>query len=123
MNYDNAPIGNTCPIIDNVIGKMDVAKDEAEYISNHPEEDSSDEANNILAELTDAIKEIEVVRNANSELRSWGNEEYNRAEEAEKERDEAIRDKEYLQEEIDELKSKIEELEAQLITEKNKKEF
>lgn len=111
---DNAPIGHTCPIIDNVIGKMESAKNEADYISKHPEEDSSEEANTILGELVDAIKEIEDVRSANSELRDWGNEEYNRAEEAEGERDEAIRDKEYLQEEIGELKAKIEEMETQL---------
>ena len=111
---DNAPIGHTCPIIDNVIGKMESAKNEAEYIFKHPEEDSSEEANTILGEMVDAIKEIEDVRSANSELRDWGNEEYSRAEEAEGERDEAIKDKEYLQEEIDELKAKIEKLENQL---------
>ena len=111
---DNAPIGHTCPIIDSVIGKMESAKNEADYISKHPEEDSIEEANTILGELIDAIKEIEDVRSANSELRDWGNEEYNRAEEAEGERDEAIKDKEYLQEEIDELKAKIEELEYNL---------
>jgi chromosome segregation ATPase len=111
---DNAPIRHTCPIIDNVIGKMESAKYEAECISEHSEEDSSEYANTIRGELIDAINEIEDVRSANSELRAWGNEECNRAEEAEGERDEAIRDKEYLQEEIDELKAKIEELETQL---------
>ena len=111
---DNAPIGHTCPIIDNVISRMESSKEEADYISLHPEEDSSEEANTISNEIKIAILEIEDVRSANSELRDWGNEEYSRAEEAEKERDEAIRDKEYLQEEIDELKAEIKELENQL---------
>ena len=112
---DNAPIGYTCPIINSVIDRMKLAKNEADYISKHSqEEDSTGGASIILEELSNAIEEIEDVRSANSELRDWGNEEYNRAEEVERERDEAIRDKEYLQEEIDELKVKIEELETQL---------
>jgi chromosome segregation ATPase len=114
MARDNAPIGNTCPIIDSVIGYMESAKGEAEYIKKNPEIDSSDEAVNIIGELASAISEIENVRDANSELREWGNNEYERAESAEGERDDAIRDKEYLQDEIDELKAKIEELEAEL---------
>ncbi|MFV0556976.1 MAG: hypothetical protein ACK5LM_07755, partial [Lactovum sp.] len=53
-------------------------------------------------------------RSANSELRDWGNKEYNRAKEAEEKRDKAIREKEHLQKIVDELKIKIEELEIQL---------
>ena len=61
--------------------------------------------------MVNAIAEIEEVRDANSSLREWGNEEYNRAEEAEEERDQAIRDKECLEEETEELRAKVEELE------------
>ena len=111
---DNAPIGHTCPIIDSVIGKMESAKNEADYISKHPEEDSIEEANTILGELIDAIKEMKMLEAQIVSYGIGGNEEYNRAEEAEGERDEAIKDKEYLQEEIDELKAKIEELEYNL---------
>lgn len=110
-HYDNAPIGNTCPIIDNIIGKMEIAKREAEYLLKQKDIDVDEEANSIVGEMLDAIHEIEKVRAANSELRDWGNEEYKRAEEAERERNEAIRDKKFLQEEIYELKAKIEELE------------
>lgn len=32
MTRDNAPIGNTCSTIDNIIGKMEFAKGEAEWM-------------------------------------------------------------------------------------------
>lgn len=111
---DKAPVGNTCPIIDSVISYMDSAKGEAEYIKANPEEDSTNEAVNIISELASAISEIENVRDANVELRQWGNDEYERADEAEGERGDAIRDKEYLEDEIEQLKARIEELEEEL---------
>ncbi len=114
MARDNAPIKHTCPTIDNIIGKMESARGEAEYISKHPEEDSTDEARTIIDELCDAISDMENIRSDNSELRDWGNEEYERADYAEGERDDAIKDKELLQEEIEELKAKIDELENEL---------
>lgn len=89
--YDNAPIGDTCPTIDNIIGKMDNAKDAAEYIVEHPEEDSTEEARDIIAELVIAISDMEKIRSDNQELRKWRNDEYNRAEDAEGERDDAIK--------------------------------
>lgn len=111
-NYgDNAPIGNTCPMIDNIIGRMEAAKNEAEYISKNPEQDSSEEVNLILGELVEAIKEMEDIRSANSELRDWGNEEHERANEAEKERDELTGEVDELKSKIENLKSEIEELE------------
>jgi hypothetical protein len=93
---------------------MEYAKGEAEYISKHPEEDSSDEARMIISELCDAIEDMENIRNDNLELREWGNDEYKRAEELESERDEAIKEMEYYKEEAEELKIKIEELESEL---------
>jgi len=114
MARDNAPIGNTCPTINEVISNMESAKGEAEYIRKNKDEDSTEEANTIISELESAINDMENIRNDNVELRQWGNDEYERAESAESDRDDAIRDKEYLQEEIDELKQKIEELECEL---------
>lgn len=61
--YDNAPIGNTCPIIDEALSLMDISWD----LDN---EDESDCAKN----LTKAMELIEQVRGANSTLREWGNE-------------------------------------------------
>ena len=112
MSRDNAPIKNTCPTIDNIIGRMESALAEAEYIYKHPEEDSTDEAGTIISELANAIVDMENIRDDNTELRAWGNEEYERAEYAEGERDDAIRDTEILREELEELKTKIEELES-----------
>lgn len=56
---DNAPIGHTCPIIDNVIGKMETAKNEAEYLLKQTDIDVNEEANSILGEMIDTIKEIQ----------------------------------------------------------------
>ncbi|HKJ32804.1 MAG TPA: hypothetical protein VKA34_13300 [Balneolales bacterium] len=65
-------------------------------------------------ELTNAISGIEDIRTDSHTLREWGNEEYDRADYAEDERDDALRDKELLEDEVSELKSKIEELEEEL---------
>lgn len=112
---DNAPVGHTCPLIDGIISRMESAVNEAEYIyKNTEDEDAKDGSDSIIHELSFAIKEIEDIRSANSELRDWGNELHNRVEGLEEDIDDAIRDKEYLQEEIDDLKAKIEELEAEL---------
>jgi|GEM_PF-2338118 len=111
---DKAPISNTCPTINSIISKMESALNDAKYILNHPEEDSTDEAKLIIEELTDAISGMEDIRTDNHTLREWGNEEYDRADYAEDERDDALRDKELLEDEVSELKSKIEELEEEL---------
>lgn len=107
---DNAPIGNTCGMIDNIIGRMEQARNEAEYINNHPEEDSSGEAVSILDELYFAIKEMEDIRNANSELREWGNEQHDRADEAENERDDLLLEKERLEDRVDTLEAELNEV-------------
>lgn len=69
---DHAPVGNTCPMIDHIISLMEVAKMEAEYVLEHPEEDSSSEASEIISKLETAISDIENIRTANSTLRDWG---------------------------------------------------
>jgi chromosome segregation ATPase len=111
---DKAPIGNTCPTIDSIVSKMEYAKGEAEYINKHKDEDPTQEANTIISELQDAINDMENIRDDNAELRQWGNDEYERAENLESERDDALRDKENLEYEVDELKEKIAELELEL---------
>jgi len=118
---DNSPVDWTCPIIDSVITSMEEAKNQAEYVSKHkqPKEDVHDEMILIIAELVDGINEIEKIRSANIELRDWGNEQHNRAEEVEEERDEIIRKNEWLIEEIEELKTTIEELEEKLTPTEN----
>jgi hypothetical protein len=97
MSRDNAPIGNTCPSIDAIIGTMEQAKDEAVYIHNNAEGDFLDSANEIIFQLEQAIKEMENIRDANSLLREWGNEQYERADEIQEKLDDALRDIEYLE--------------------------
>jgi ElaB/YqjD/DUF883 family membrane-anchored ribosome-binding protein len=110
MAQDNAPIKHTCPIIDSIIAEMESAKGEAEYILKNKNEDSEIEARAIIVALESAIGIIEDVRTANSTLREWGNDEYERAEEAEKREAEALREIEDLKDRILELKDNIEEL-------------
>lgn len=101
---DNAPIGNTCPIIDEVIDEIKEAKKSLEYIGSRNNLCILVECKNAISKLENALLEIENVRDANFKLRAWGNEEYDRAEEKEKELEQSVTEKEYLQEEIDEMK-------------------
>lgn len=104
---DNAPIKNTCPIIDDVINYLHSIKSEAEYIKENPKENSSDEATTILDELFYAISIMEDIREANATLRDWGNEEFERAEDAEEKIENANSMIQELNEEIESLKSEF----------------
>ncbi len=74
-NKDNAPVGNTCPMIDEVISAIESA--DWSEVSFHTAE---------------SVKEImEKIRSANLELRNWGNEECNRANSFERDFDDAER--------------------------------
>lgn len=94
---DNAPIGNTCPIIDEVIG-----------IIEDPiwDEENEDELH-LKNRFSEALKLMEDIRSANSTLREWGNERDKDAEYWEKEFDDAKRDN-------DDLKSQIKDLEEEI---------
>lgn len=96
---DNAPVGNTCPIIDAVITDMENAKNELEYIRKNTNK-HKDEIYIALSELNSGISEIEQVREANEQLRAWGNEYYTKSEK--------------LEEEVSELKSEIFHLKIEL---------
>lgn len=63
---DNAPVGNTCPKIDDVIST----------IQNLTECDINDENDffNMSKEIQLAVNVMENIRSDNSELREWGNE-------------------------------------------------
>lgn len=86
--YDNAPIGNTCPDIDRIIGVIEAVADRLYALSGQVEdvtlsEDLRNQSDN-LQELFKTVRSpMEDLRKANSSLRDWGNEEYKRAEEAE----------------------------------------
>lgn len=108
--YDNAPINNTCPKIDEIINKMEHAKSEAEYISKNPEEINDAETVSIINELMDAIYLMEDIRSDNSILRDWGNEENVRADDANAELDEAIGYSESLEDQVANLEAEVENL-------------
>jgi len=96
---DNAPIGNTCPMINNVI---DVLNNLDSYDVNN-----SDELLEMQSEVKKGIEILEQIRSANSDLREWGNDLYCDKEDLEKENDN-------LKDEVSELQSKISQLESEI---------
>ena len=88
-NRDYAPVGNTCPMIDEVISAIE----------------SVDWSENTFHTAQSVSEIMEKIRSANLELRNWGNDEFKRAEELEKDLD-------YANREIEQLKDVIENIEA-----------
>lgn len=97
---DNAPVGQTCRQIDDVISSLGEL-----YVSSEPIS---------KGELNDLEKTMEGIRRDNEQLRNWGNEQYERAEEMEKDRDYYQNEFEKANDEIKYLKSEIKELEKEL---------
>lgn len=97
---DNAPIGHTCPKIDSIISTI------------HSLYMSSEEMSK--SQYTEFEKLMEEIRSANSTLREWGNEQYERADEMEKDYDYAQNKVSDLEQEIESLKSEVKQLEKDL---------
>ena len=97
MSKDNAPIGNTCPMIDDVIRSIDYIKDR---MSPAADDDIHDDFKNALSVLED-------VRSANSTLREWGNDQHNRADDFEGQAD-------HLEAELRKLRSELEDRERDI---------
>lgn len=95
---DNAPVKNTCPIIDDVINYIESFR-----------ESFSNEDNDI--DFHFALGVMEDIRSANSELRDWGNDLYRELEELEQERNKLIDQLDDSQSELEKANTKIEELE------------
>lgn len=95
---DNAPIGNTCPIIDDV----------CRYIEGFREQYDTDSAD---YDFDMALGVLEDIRGANLELRNWGNDLYGQLEESEKERERFVFYIEDLEEKLMRADARIEELE------------
>jgi polyhydroxyalkanoate synthesis regulator phasin len=94
---DNAPIGHTCPKIDSVISIIHSVYTSSEEMSRQ--------------EYTEFEKLMEEIRSANSTLREWGNEHYERSEEMEKDYDYTKDRLADAESEIFDLKKEIKELE------------
>lgn len=81
---DYAPIGNTCPMIDEVVSFLNGIQ-------------WNEEEADLKSQAIQALEILEKIRNANSTLREWGNEEF--------------KEKEYFEKEISQLQSRVLELE------------
>ena len=85
MSRDNAPVGNTCPMIDSVIDIIRTALNEAEWLLKNKNDEEAimseieDSATSIL-NIQQAIDIMEDIRTANYELRDWGNDMHDEAE-------------------------------------------
>ncbi|WP_159086381.1 hypothetical protein [Burkholderia mayonis] len=90
---DNAPIGHTCPEIDNVIGMLDAVADRIDALNEKIDckalgdifNDFWEQAKYLRSLFNGRNSELEKLRSANDLLRAWGNEEHNRANDAEEE--------------------------------------
>lgn len=101
---DNAPIKNTCPMINEVISILEYP------VWNLEDEDEAD-----LAERSKlGVQIMEDIRKANETLREWGNDEHNEKESLEKERNELIDKVDDLEKEISQLKDELESLKQEV---------
>jgi uncharacterized protein YPO0396 len=87
---DNAPIGNTCPDIDDVIQVLAGVADRLDTIADRLEDgDAADDLTTQSANLRQLFEgrrsQLEELRSANESLRNWGNKECERADDAEDE--------------------------------------
>lgn len=92
---DYAPIGNTCPMINNVISFLEKLNLEDKDLS---------------IECIEMVKEMEKIRDANYTLRKWGNSECREREGFEKERDDFEKDIKNLNFDIEDLHTEIKNL-------------
>lgn len=101
---DNAPIGNTCPIINEVVSFIEGIDWD---LTNEDEQDLSEKSKLALATL-------EKIREANSTLRDWGNNRHNDAEYWEQEYDRAMAINKDLESQISDLQDELYEVKQEL---------
>lgn len=97
---DNAPIGHTCPMIDSVISRISSIYRDDDPISK--------------GDFIELEKTMEKIRESNSTLREWGNEQCNLVLDYEEELEEERRKNDKLSDEISSLKDQIKDLENEL---------
>lgn len=97
---DNAPVGNTCPKIDEVLSILTAIYQSSEEMSK--------------GELKSVEDLMEKIRSDNAALREWGNDQCNQLEEMEKDRDYYQDKTGELENEVKDLQSEVRELEKQL---------
>ncbi len=80
-----APIGHTCPQIDKYIKEIKFCIYKYHELDVMSEEDLLDTAKNMNAQLENCIEYLEDLRSSNDTLRSWGEDESERADKLEDE--------------------------------------
>lgn len=98
-NKDHAPIGNTCPHIDEAQWHMD---------------DFASDLESVAKRIREYGKELEKLRHENATLREWGNDECKRANEYESEADELRKQLETANDEIQSLIQEVKDYEKQI---------
>jgi predicted nuclease with TOPRIM domain len=116
-NNSRAPVGHTCPTIDRVLDNVQEAIRGAEYIKSVPEDDSTSEVIDIMHHLMRVVDEMEDIRNANSELRGWGEDEEEKVNSLEGERDDLESERDRLRDELNMAKGEIQDLGCRLSSE------
>jgi chromosome segregation ATPase len=104
---DNAPIKNTCPDIDRVVSAVKSIQKLCKLDGSETSQDYVNIISDIENEIFGQDGSLEELRDANSQLRDWGNAEHERANESEEE-------VYSLRKEISDLKDENEDLEKQL---------
>jgi chromosome segregation ATPase len=111
MSRDNAPVGHTCNTINGAISLIESTITEAKYLLENPDENPEAEAKEIIRHMEESKPILEEIRTANEQLRGWGNEQHERADDAEAAIDALKSRVEELGQEVSNLESHIEELE------------
>jgi chromosome segregation ATPase len=103
-NRDNAPVGHTCPKIDQVISFL-------EKIDWNLEDEKD-----LSIECKEMVEVMEEIRKANDALRTWGNEEYNSKNEYEEEKDDLEKEVKNLKSDLSDMIDEIKDLKAEIDT-------
>ena len=105
-NRDNAPVGHTCPKIDQVIS----------FLEKIDWDLSDDDEKDLSIECKEMVEVMEEIRKANDALRTWGNEEYNSKNEYEEEKDELEKEVKNLKSDLSDMIDEIKDLKAEIDT-------
>ena len=106
QNRDNAPVGHTCPKIDQVIS----------FLEKIDWDLSDDDEKDLFIECKEMVEVMEEIRKANDALRTWGNEEYQSKNEYEEERDDLEKEVKNLKSDLSDMIDEIKDLKAEIDT-------
>ncbi|MEN6511472.1 MAG: hypothetical protein ABFD00_06515 [Chloroherpetonaceae bacterium] len=100
MSYvDRAPVGQTCPEIDQTINTLELV-----------EREIADKYIQIKKYMDIVINAMEKIRQDNASLREWGNKAYELLEESESARQEALKQCDILEQQLEKAVAELQEL-------------